>query len=126
MGYPSLQHLSLTGDPTFTLSTIHYGGDDLSKSIRRDRAGITQSRYGVPVSSRTWKNVKVWTLNINSGSQTYMESLRGYFEVGSFYLYPDIDDTDIKYTVFWMETSFNPVQIAPDQFKLKATFKETV
>lgn len=125
MGYPAIQLITDTGSTPTNLTIIHVGSDDLSEALRRDRAGITHSRYGVPVASRTWKQAKVWNLNINSASQSYMETLRTFFEAGSFYLYPDSENLTIKYTVYWMEDSFDPQYIAPNQYSLRATFKET-
>lgn len=125
MGAPALKHLSVTGNPTFELSVIQLGSDDLSEALRRDRAGVTHDRYGVTIASRTWKQARIWNLNINVASQGYIESLREYFEAASFYLYPDIDNTAVKYTVYWQEDSFNPTYVAPGKYALRATFKET-
>lgn len=125
MGAPALKHLSVTGNPTFELSVIQLGSDDLSESLRRDRAGVAHDRYGVTIASRTWKQARVWNLNLNAVSKDYIESLRDYFEAGSFYLYPDIDNTAVKYNVYWQEEQFNPVYVAPNKYALRATFKET-
>lgn len=123
MALPKLEKYDDTGTTT-TLSYIQLGGDDLADDVRRDRAGVVNSRYGVPVDNRVWTNVRVWNLNINHAPQAHIEALRTYFEDGKCYLYPD-GDIATKYSVFWIEDSFNPQFIKPGYYSLKATLKQT-
>lgn len=125
MGAPALQHLSDTGNTLFELTVVHVGSDDLSDSLRRERAGVRHDRYGVTISARTWKQAKIWNYNINAASHAYIVSLRDFYEDGAFYLYPDSSNLSVKYTVFWDENGFNPVYVAPDTYALQCTFKET-
>lgn len=125
MASPALQHLGDTGNNLTLLSIVSVGGDDLSTSLRRDRAGVSHERYGVVIAARTWMNAKVWNYSVSIASQSYIESLQAFYEAGTFYLYPDSDNVDLKYTVHWQENSFAPVYIAPNKYSLQCTFKET-
>lgn len=123
MSIPALK--LTTGGTAVQLTSVHVGSSDLTESLNRERAGVVHSRYGVPVASRTWKNGKMWRLNVNSASQSHMETLRDFFEAGSFYLYPDYTNEALYYTVYWIEEEFVPTYLAPDKYSLQATFKET-
>ena len=122
MGNPAFS--LTTGSTPTELTTIHIGSSDPTTALSRYRAGTVHQRFGITVASRVWLNAKMWTMNINSGSQAYMESLRYYFEVGSFLFYPDVDNTS-HYDVFWDSDTFDPQYFAPDQYYLTFGIIET-
>ena len=47
MGYPSFKHLSVSGDPTFELTTVHVGGDNYSDKPSINGAGGARLACGV-------------------------------------------------------------------------------
>lgn len=117
--------LQIDGGATQELTTIHIGSDDLTTSLRRNRAGVTLERYGVPVAMRTWKSTKVWNLNINIAPQSYIEQLRDFYEAGTFWLLPDADSPSIKYKVIW-SGSFDPVYVKPGYYALQGVLRERI
>lgn len=112
-------------DEPVEVSIVQLGSDDLTTDLNRQFGGVTLSRYGIPIGSRTWFNARRWRLNINIASQDYIESLRPFWEQKTFRLYPD-STTDLYYTVMWMETEFAPRRVSrPGFYSLNATLVET-
>jgi len=56
-------------------------------------------------------------------SEADVDILQDYFEEGTFYLQPT-GDPDTTITVNWVGDDFNPVYIAPDQYRLTFELEE--
>lgn len=109
-----------------TLTYIQVGSDDLTEDLKRKRAGVTLERYGVPVAQRVWTNTRSWTLNLNVVPVSYIETLRAFYEAGTFWLYPNTAAPSIRYKVIW-DGDFDPIPVNKvGYYSLTASFRERV
>ena len=118
---PGIQSID-TGEAVFAIDFAQIGGDDLTTDLKRNRTGIVIERYGVPIATRTYKNNRRWTLNMNAVPVATISSLQQYYQMGTIYLYPDKDEST-KHKVLWLG-EFNPTYVKPVFYRLLAVFEE--
>ena len=112
-------------DPAVDLVTFHLGSDEIAESRHRIAADIVHYRLGLPVSVRPWTIGRRWHCNYNVTTEAVIDALQPFFNIRVFNLL-QTGDPGSAIEVYWMDTVFRPIYLAPDAYSLSFTLGEVI
>jgi hypothetical protein len=107
----------------YDLPTYHFGSDDLTESYHKVAGEIVHTRFGMPVSVRSYATTRRWLVDFRALDESEIDDLQTYFEARTFNLLPAGDPASYHF-VRWVGADFRPVPVGSGLYALQFEIEE--